>query len=300
VAIEHHVLSVATNAAPAAPAVGDWVTLDPHASEGHITAILSRAIALSADSAGSIEEQLLATNVDLALVIDRAIDPNPRRVERELLSADGATRSAVVFTKPDLVSDVAAIWNSLEPVAGGRALIPVSGVTGEGLDRLRAEFTEGVTLACFGASGVGKSTLINALLGEQRMAKVLIVDDSDAECRMLAALVQAEHEVIVRSYGIDVVWPYKRSRPNAVLLDINMPIMSGLEALQKIRLFDANARIAILSGERDQDSIIAAIAAGAVDFVAKPYTSERVNAALEALLTDEPVEAPSDDSGAAG
>lgn len=183
VAIEHHVLSVAADAAPAAPAVGDWVTLDPHASEGRITAILrretrfSRATALSADSNGSVEEQLLATNVDLALVIEPAIDPNPRRLERELLIADGATRSAVVVTKLDLVTDIAAIWNSLEPVAGDRSLIPVSAMTGEGLDRLRAEFTEGATLACFGASGVGKSTLINALLGEQRMATAPIRAD---------------------------------------------------------------------------------------------------------------------------
>ena len=67
VAIEHRVLSVATDLAPAAPAVGDWVTLYPHAGEGRITAILrretrfSRATALSADSAGSVEEQLMAT-----------------------------------------------------------------------------------------------------------------------------------------------------------------------------------------------------------------------------------------------
>ena len=175
VAIDRHVLSVAADLAPAAPAVGDWVTLDPHASEGRIIAILrretrfSRATALSADSKGPVEEQLLAANVDLALVIEPGIDPNPRRLERELLIADGATRSAVVVTKLDLVTDVAGVWNSLEPVAGRRPLIPVSAVTGEGLDRLRAEFTEGATLACFGASGVGKSTLINALLGEQRM-----------------------------------------------------------------------------------------------------------------------------------
>lgn len=119
------------------------------------------------------------------------------------------------------------------------------------------------------------------------MAKILVVDDSLAMRKFLTELLEADHELIVGEDGIDAVWHYKQSRPDAVLLDINMPIMSGLEALQKIRLIDAHARVAILSGERDQDSIIAAIAAGAVDFVAKPYTSERVNAALEALLTDE-------------
>ena len=125
------------------------------------------------------------------------------------------------------------------------------------------------------------------------MAKILVVDDSLAMRKFLTELLEADHELIVGEDGIDAVWHYKQSRPDAVLLDINMPIMSGLEALQKIRLVDASARIAILSGERDQDSIIAAIAAG---FVAKPYTSERVNAALEALLQDEAAPAPTDEA----
>lgn len=176
VAIDGYVVSIETSSAPAQPAVGDWVMLDPSVSSGRITSILrrdtefSRATALSSDSASSVEEQVLAANVDLALVVEPAIDPNPRRLERELLIADGATRTAVVVTKLDLVTDIAAIWNSLEPISGPRPLIPVSGVTGEGLDRLRAEFEAGTTLACFGASGVGKSTLINALLGDERMA----------------------------------------------------------------------------------------------------------------------------------
>jgi ribosome biogenesis GTPase len=93
------------------------------------------------------------------------------------LIADGATRAAVVVTKLDLVADIGAIWNRLEPVSGPRPLIAVSAVTGEGLDRLRAEFEAGSTLACFGASGVGKSTLINALLGETRMATGAIRED---------------------------------------------------------------------------------------------------------------------------
>jgi len=183
IAIDEHIVSVETAAAPVQPAVGDWVTLDPTSSRGRISSILrrhtqfSRATALSADNSSSIAEQLLATNVDLALVIEPAIDPNPRRLERELLIADGATRTAVVVTKLDLVTDVGTIWNRLEPVTARRPLIAVSGVTGEGLEQLRAQFETGMTLACFGASGVGKSTLINALLGEQRMATGPIRED---------------------------------------------------------------------------------------------------------------------------
>lgn len=183
IAIDGYVLSVETSSAPAQPAVGDWVTLDPGVGSGRISSILrratrfSRATALSSDSTGSVEEQVLAANVDLALVVEPAIDLNPRRLERELLIADGATRAVVVVTKLDLVTDIAAIWNSLEPVSAHRPLIPVSALTGEGLDRLRAHFEAGTTLACFGASGVGKSTLINALLGEERMATGAIRED---------------------------------------------------------------------------------------------------------------------------
>lgn len=122
------------------------------------------------------------------------------------------------------------------------------------------------------------------------MAKVLIVDDSDAECRMLAAFIQAEHEVILGSDGIDAVWHYKRSKPDAVLLDVNMPIMSGLEALRRIKSIDPKARVAILTGDRGEEAVLAARTAGASDFVGKPYTSTRIAATIEVLFGRAPIE----------
>jgi len=116
------------------------------------------------------------------------------------------------------------------------------------------------------------------------MAKILIVDDSPALRRFLVEHLSTDHELLIGSDGIDAVWYFKTEKPDAVLLDINMPIMSGMEALELIRAIDPHARVAMLTGERDEPSIIAAISAGAVDFVAKPYTRERVTAAIEALL----------------
>lgn len=116
------------------------------------------------------------------------------------------------------------------------------------------------------------------------MAKLLVVDDSPAMRRFLTELLEPDHELIVGEDGIDAVWYFKTVKPDAVLLDINMPVMTGLEALHKIRLVDPNARVAMLTGERDESSIMTAITAGAVDFVAKPYTRERVTAALDSLL----------------
>jgi two-component system chemotaxis response regulator CheY len=116
------------------------------------------------------------------------------------------------------------------------------------------------------------------------MAKLLVVDDSPAMRKFLTGLLADDHELIVGEDGIDAVWHFKTEKPDAVLLDINMPLMTGLEALLKIRVIDPDARVAMLTGERDESSIVKAISAGAADFVAKPYTRERVTAAVEALL----------------
>lgn len=119
---------------------------------------------------------------------------------------------------------------------------------------------------------------------ESNVARILVVDDSSATRKFLTELLKADHELIFGEDGIDAVWHYKESQPDAVLLDLNMPIMGGIEALAKIRLVDAKARVAILSGERNEASILTALSSGAVDFIAKPYTRERVTAAVEALL----------------
>lgn len=116
------------------------------------------------------------------------------------------------------------------------------------------------------------------------MATILVVDDSPAMRRFLTELLEPDHDLIVGEDGVDAIWHFKTARPDAVLLDINMPVITGLEALQKIRTIDPAARVAMLTGERDESAIMTAIAGGAVDFVAKPYTSERVTAAIESLL----------------
>jgi two-component system, chemotaxis family, chemotaxis protein CheY len=118
------------------------------------------------------------------------------------------------------------------------------------------------------------------------MAKLLVADDSAAMRKFLVEFLEDEHEVIVGCDGLEATWLYREQRPDAVLLDINMPIMTGIEALQKIKLIDPAARVAMLTGERDQEVVMAAMTSGALDFVGKPYTRERVAAAVESLLKD--------------
>ena len=118
------------------------------------------------------------------------------------------------------------------------------------------------------------------------MAKVLVVDDSASMRAILIALLEPDHDVIVGEDGIDAVWQYKRSQPDAVLMDLNMTVMNGMEALRRIKEIDPAARIAILTGERDQNTVISALSAGAIDYVGKPCTSKRISSAVKALLRD--------------
>ena len=117
------------------------------------------------------------------------------------------------------------------------------------------------------------------------MAKVLIVDDS-AFLRMRNAAMVKElgHEVIEAGDGAAAVAAYKSSKPDAVLLDITMPGMDGLEALKEILAFDPAARVAMVTAMGQQSIVMEAIKSGARDFVVKPFEPERVKSALTKLV----------------
>jgi ribosome biogenesis GTPase / thiamine phosphate phosphatase len=142
------------------PAVGDWVTLDG----GFITEVLARRTVFSRRAAGvETRQQVLAANVDLAFVVAAATDVNVRRIERYLTIAwqSGAT-PVVVITKADLVGAIE------EPQVPARVIL-TSSVTGEGIEKIRDELQPHKTGVLLGPSGVGKSTLINQLMGADVM-----------------------------------------------------------------------------------------------------------------------------------
>jgi ribosome biogenesis GTPase len=152
------------SAAAGAPAVGDWVAL-----RGELAvAVLPRTSAFVRTAAGGTSAaQVVATNLDAVLVVDALIgDTRLRRVERYLAVAwsSGAT-PVVVLTKADLCDDVPAVVEEVAEDALGVEVLAVSSVTGEGLDGVRALLGPGRTAAMVGPSGVGKSSLANALLG---------------------------------------------------------------------------------------------------------------------------------------
>jgi two-component system, chemotaxis family, chemotaxis protein CheY len=117
------------------------------------------------------------------------------------------------------------------------------------------------------------------------MARVLLVDDA-AFMRMRCAKLLQEHghEVIEASNGREAVEMYVSNQPDAVLMDITMPEMDGLEALRAIKAQDPNARVAMLTAMGQQSIVIEAVKSGAKDFVVKPFERERVLAAVDKLI----------------
>jgi len=164
------------------PAVGDWVAVAarPEEAAGTVQAVLARRTKFSRKTAWQAsEEQVLAANVDVALIVTSLNeDMNLRRLERYLTLAweSGAT-PVLVLTKADLADDVPAVVAEVESVAFCAAVHAISSVTGEGLDELRAHLRPGVTAALLGSSGVGKSTLVNTLVGEELLETREIRED---------------------------------------------------------------------------------------------------------------------------
>lgn len=155
------------------PAVGDWVALAPgEPGRGTIVDVLDRRSSFSRKRAGDVaEEQVLAANVDVVfLVTSLNEDLNLRRLERYLILAwESGARPTVLLTKADLAGDPAAAVAEVSALAAGVPVLAVSAPTGLGLDELRAILAPGVTGALLGSSGVGKSTLVNALVGAERL-----------------------------------------------------------------------------------------------------------------------------------
>jgi ribosome biogenesis GTPase len=151
------------------PAVGDWVGVTPPAT---ITAIVERRSAFIRKTAGKDStEQVLAANVDTAFLLAGLDDDfSLRRLERYITSAwESGAAPIVVLTKADLCADVAEAVLAVETVAIGVPVHPISNVSGEGLDALERYVQPGRTIVLLGSSGVGKSTLLNRLAGEEVM-----------------------------------------------------------------------------------------------------------------------------------
>jgi ribosome biogenesis GTPase len=181
----------AAGAAAELPCVGDWVAIRPPAAEaelGAIAALLPRITKLSRRAAGpQPAEQILAANVDtvfIAMGLDG--DFSLGRLERYVaVAAASGGRPVVLLTKADLCVDdaeLAACLAAVEAVAPGIAVVATSVVGAAGIRALDPFLGRGQTIALLGSSGVGKSTLVNALL-RQEVLRTGEVRASDSQGR---------------------------------------------------------------------------------------------------------------------
>ena len=157
------------------PAAGDWVAVAARHDEGGgtIHAVLPRRSAIVRKAAGNATEaQVVGANVDTVfLVTSHNDDLNLRRLERYLATAwESGAQPAILLTKADLSDDPAAAVLEVQGIAYGVPVHSISTVTGEGIAELGAYLGEGKTVALIGSSGVGKSTLVNALAGRAVLA----------------------------------------------------------------------------------------------------------------------------------
>jgi ribosome biogenesis GTPase / thiamine phosphate phosphatase len=166
------------------PAVGDWVAITkPDEENAVIQAVLPRQTIMKRKYSNKNETQIIATNIDVAFVIESVDrDYNLNRFERYFaIAKDGGIKPAIILNKIDLISEeelqikLEQIKNRLSNVD----VIATSVIINEGLDNLKSYIDKSKTYCFLGSSGVGKSSLINKLLGKDVIKTEIISTYSD-------------------------------------------------------------------------------------------------------------------------
>ncbi len=181
----------------AVPSTGDWVVVQPW-PDGRLTIerVLPRRTSVVRNQVGGTSAgQVLAANVDVVAVVEGLFpDPDLGRIERFIaLAWESGAQPRLVLTKSDLGADGPGVAADVAGQVGAGCPVDVTvAEAGEGLDALRAVLAEGATVALLGASGVGKSTLLNALAGREQVMRT----------QPLGAVHQGRHTTVTRELHV--------------------------------------------------------------------------------------------------
>ncbi len=119
---------------------------------------------------------------------------------------------------------------------------------------------------------------------ETNMSKILIVDDNASVCHLLECFLQEmDHDIIVSHSGEDALEKVKSLKPDIMLLDIKMEGIGGMEVLKRVRLFDKDIGIIMISALIDEATCKEALENGADEYITKPFDYEHLN---ECILVD--------------
>jgi len=167
------------------PCVGDWVVANYHNNDtaAVIQRVFPRKTFLRRKTAGeNVDWQMIAANVDIVFIVQSChFDFNPRRLDRYLvMAADGHVEPIVILTKTDLISrdeldQKIAIISSVTKAE----LFALSNITGIGFDEFQSTLSAGKTYCLLGSSGVGKTTLINRLIGRDAFKTKAVSDTGE-------------------------------------------------------------------------------------------------------------------------